>query len=239
MSAKRRDRFDEDYSPSQAVQSRQLLNGQADKLAVVFPPWHGGRRVTEALVKRLQKNNWAVLNYTFHDQILEPDIERVSQSFEAIQTEVTDNLGQINEMGQYSRVDLIGVSLGNVAMALVAEKNPEFTSATLVVPGSNLALAMWHGTRTQNIRNHLSQQGINEIDLDDAWRNLAPMSHAKAFKEKPTELVISTKDCIIPTSFQYEMSEALNDARSRVTNHYNRLGHAASVAMFCYKGGKI
>lgn len=83
------------YSPEQAILSSSLKNEGAPRLAVVFPPWHGGDEYMEMLTNRLAKNGSAVLDFDFHDQILEADIERVLQSYRYIQEVASQRLGQL------------------------------------------------------------------------------------------------------------------------------------------------
>ena len=237
--ARGKDVFSDDYSSAQAVQDRELLNPDADRLAVLFPQWHAGSWPSSSLIKRLQEQNWAVLNYDFHDQILEPNVGRVLQSFENIQTEITADLETIQGQADYQSIHFIGMSLGNVAMSLVASEFPEFSSATFVTPGSKLASSMWEGARTRAITKSLSEQGVTKEGLEADWHDLAPIKHARVFKNKTVQTLVSTRDKMIPTSYQLEMDQALVDVGSNVSTSYSRLGHAASLINFCLFSGKI
>jgi len=239
VSARGRDVFSDDYSPQQAIQSQELINPDAQKLAVIFPPWHGGGRFTDRLSERLQNRNWAVLNYNFHNQIIEPNPNRVLASYETVQAEISVHLDEIQAGAAYRYMHFIGISLGNVAMALVAKEYPDFSSATFVVPGSNLATSMWEGARTQGIAESMEQQGHTKSEVDEAWRDLAPMNNAVAFREKRVQTFISTTDRIILPHYQSQMNEALINAGSHLTSQSSRLGHGASIIKFCYFSGKI
>lgn len=227
--------FDEGYRPDLAVVDSKLTNPDAKDLAVIFPMWHGGGKAGELLVKRLSQTQ-AVLDYNFHDQILEPDIGRVPESFNAIKNRVVTDILTLRDEAGYRDINLVGLSLGSVALAMVAEELPDF-SATLVAPGSNLALCMWEGARTQGIRVAMEQKGITEEELDSAWGILAPKNHTGAFKGKKVEMLISQTDRIIPAKYQREMYNEVAKRGALVSaRKHRRLGHAATLTRFCIKG---
>lgn len=229
----------EDYTSDQAVTSCKLYNPGASKLAVVFPPWHGGGKTTQNLVSRLVGDGSAVLNCEFHDQIIEPNAERVPKSFASIQESVGSELQRLHECMGYRRIHLIGISLGNVAMTMVAEVFQDFSAATFLVAGSNLASAMWDGRRTQGIKEVLRSQGYTKAQLDEAWQDLAPKKYAPIFKDKDVQAIISKKDNLIPTSYQIEMGKELDRAGVLATKKYTNSGHAATIARFCLFSGKV
>lgn len=236
IAARGKDSFSDDYTPDQAIQSKQLLNPDSDRLAVVFPPWHGRGKITDTLLRRLQKNNWAVLNYDLHDQILEPHIDRVPESFGHIQREVAADLTQIQAEAAYERLHFIGISLGTMSMTLVAEEYPDFTSATFVLPCSELASSMWVGSRTHNIRRVLEEQGHTRTDVVEAWRELEPKTYAHRFKQKPVVTIISKKDPIILPSYQLEMNNELKNAGAKVSDKHRLRGHGATILSYCFSG---
>jgi pimeloyl-ACP methyl ester carboxylesterase len=235
LCAKAKDSFDDKYLPEHAIAGSELLNSDSNKLAVVFPPWHGGGRFIQRLVYRLRSENWAVLNYAFHDQILEPSIQRVPQSFTAIKDQVADELNTLRK-AQYERMHLIGISLGTMSMTLAASEYHEFQSATFVLPSSKLASSVWEGMRTQNIRQLLNVHGYTKSDVEEAWSELEPIKYAKDFTGKEVNTYVSSTDRIILPSFQREMVNALRERGSNLKENYSRLGHASSIINYCIRG---
>jgi hypothetical protein len=78
LCARSKDNFVSNHDPAESIIEKHLTNPTAPNLNVVFPAWHGGGNLTTRLVSRLSRED-AVLEYHFHDQVLEPDIERVKQ----------------------------------------------------------------------------------------------------------------------------------------------------------------
>ena len=225
----------EDFSPEAVILRQPIINPGGNTLSVLIPPWHGNSDgwPFDFLTKRLTKKGDAVLAYTFHDELLKPDVVQVLQSFKVVQKEVAHRLEELSN--QYNRIHLIGTSLGCAALCLIAEAYPDFDAATLVVPGSNLAYCMWNGIRTQHIRTELekSDKHWNYEDLNKVWQPIAPISHVAAFKDKPVTAYISTTDRVIPSDSQREIVGALSEAGADVTEHASRLGHLATIGKYC------
>lgn len=233
------DVLDPNYTPDQVITNRTLTKADASRLAVVFPIWHGGGRFHQALLDRLDRQGVGVLDYKFHDQIIEPNIERVLGSYAHLQATMAEDLHQLRDEFKYQKIHFTGLSLGNVAMSLVAKDFPDFTSATFVAAGSNLGRALWEGIRTQSIKRGLAEQGCTVDELDEAWRILAPMNYARQFKDKTVNAVISTRDRIIPTAYQKEMLAALENAGTKVSKRKTTKGHYYTVGTYYRFRGKI
>jgi hypothetical protein len=236
LCAKGRDSFESEYSPDDAITAVDLSSGRSgrdENLAVVFPPWHGGGAIINKLVSRLSQGG-SVLEYRFHDRILEPNIETVPKSFETIRNKIVQDLHVIK--GGFEKIQLVGLSLGNVALTLVAEEFPEYESASMIVPGSDLAACMWEGLRTRHVMEAFAKQGITKEQLRKDWKCLAPANHAAAFEDKDVSLHISSTDKIIPAVYQLEMEDSLQQAGARVSSVYRRMGHVSTLTQFCIKG---
>lgn len=232
------DIFAEDYSADQALTDLRLHNPDAPELIVTFPHWHGSSsRITNSLINRLVGSNNAVLECQFNDQILEPNVERVHQSFEYLQRTISTELHHIHET--YERIHFLGISIGNVALAMTARKFPDFSKATMVLPGSNLAASTWEGIRTQHIALELSGQGWTMSELEEAWIELAPKTNAHAFRGKDVKTIISRYDRVVPTRYQREMENSLGESGSNLTTKYTKFGHAGTIIRFCLLQGKI
>lgn len=226
---------DPNYSPSEAYKgSEDRGSPYLDKLAVVFPSWHlhTSDLFYQRFMDRLTKRGYFVRAYDFSDHILEPDIEAVLESYDKIQERVSDDLENLTKNDRFEDIHFIGASLGAVALSVVGSAFPKMTGATIVAGSSNLALSMWDGIRTVGLREALEDQGVTREELDDSWAELAPSNHAPAFTNKPTRMVVSTTDKVIPTAYQLEMADALRDAGSEVSTEHTILGHYASIAYY-------
>jgi hypothetical protein len=233
-SKKKRDRLDPDYRAEDAIVSKVLLNADASNLAVIFPPWHGVRLLTNIFAKRLVRKGYAVLLYEFNTQILVSDELRVLRSFEYIEQTIAKDISELSSA--YSKTRLIGLSLGGVALAMVASKFHDFNEVDFVVAGDDLALCMWYGARTSSLRKSFEHEKVRIRKLDSDWRSLAPENYVQYFAHKRVRLIVSRTDSIIPTSYQKKLKKDLELADATVTCRYTRLGHYLSVVRFCLTG---
>jgi hypothetical protein len=232
------DIFSNHYTADQAVEGMSLVNAEAEELVVVLPPWHGGGNVTSTLVRRLSQER-AVLNLNLHDQILEPNIDRVLQSLRQVKDRAHEELEALQDEFNYQTFHLVAISLGNVAASLLARAFGNFSTATLVMPASDLAASMWDGQRTQNIRRSFEEQGIKKDDLIEAWEELAPKNYATDFKHNGVTVYTSKPDKIIPYYYQRKMVDSLEAVGNEPMVKSSGVGHAATIIRFCMAGSKI
>jgi hypothetical protein len=232
----RGDIFTPDYTPQQAVTLRKYLNEAGRNLCVLFPPWHGGGRAYEQLIKRLITRNNAVLAYYFHNEILRPNTEHVRNSFTYICDTVVKELTETVATHDYEHVRFIGLSLGVPALAMVSSKFSGFDSVTMVPGASSLARSAWYGIRTQHIRTGIEQLGDSLYDVELAWIDLAPATHIGSLIGKDVSLLLSSTDRIIPSIYQQEYADLATMAGLETNVRTTRLGHYATIGSFCLYG---
>jgi len=223
------------YTPNQAVVGYQDSGPlDANELVGIIPAWHTHLEepTYKALAFWLGQQGFAVRRYDLSDHILSPSLEDTLASHKHTQDYVADDLEKIVESRGYRAVHLFGESIGVVSEALIADRLSAFTTATIVCGSSNLALSMWHGSRTVRVRQELQEQGVDARTIDEAWHDLAPKTHVKAFSGKPVRMIISLNDTIVPTVYQHEMATELVGAGSRLQVRYTRLGHYAAIGRF-------
>lgn len=231
--------LDDTYRPEQAIVGRTLRDEDNQRLTVVFPHWRGKGKLYDALGRRLSRQGSAVLTYQFHNQILEPRVDRVIDSFMYIKDSVLADIKELVRTHKYKEVSLIALSLGNASLALVASEFQEFTSATMVVVGSSLARGAWEGSLTHQLQADIAAQNMDEASLDEIWRQLNPIEHVGAFTGKDVLLYQSGVDTVIPVPLQHEMAAGLEAAGAHLEARYAHIGHAASITNFCLRSSPI
>lgn len=224
---------DQDYNPSNIVMTHELINQSTDRLAVIFPPWNGGGRAINLLAERVVRRGYTVLKLASHPRILEPNVNNVLTAYRLIRDQTADLIDHTIDQSRYDKPWFIGPSLGNVALTMTASIFPDFAKASMAVAGSNLATCLWRGIRTQPIAKELLSQGVDMMQLEEAWNELAPINNLKTFQGKPVDMLISTTDRVIPTQYQRAMHEGLVEAGANVTVRETALGHYAATGLFC------
>ncbi|HEX5448204.1 MAG TPA: hypothetical protein VFW90_03345 [Candidatus Saccharimonadales bacterium] len=225
--------LDPGYKAHYAIKGHKLLNRRAGKLAVIFPGWHTHKFPTDILARRLVKRGWAVLLYDFHDQILEPDDETVADSFHFIRDTITSDIKRLTTKRAYRQIHFISISLGTVPMTLVADSFGHFTSATFVAAGDDLAVDMWHGLRTLDLRDEFLKEHIGMRKLDKDWKEEIPVKHLRHFAGKPVRVILSKNDKFILPKYQYKFVEDLKRLNDLVDLRTRRLGHLLTIVRYC------
>lgn len=231
--------IDPDYKPEQAIASSDLLNPNGRKLVVIFPHWGARGMLFEKLKKRYAKQGWAVLAYRFSDRLLEAQDGTVVESFLHIQKTIANDLEKLCSKHNYEEVRFVAISIGSVAMNMVADKFDRFTTATIVVGGDDLANDMWHSFRALNLRQAFQRQHIGIKTLDKHWYKIAPKNHVGSFSGKEVNFLLSLSDMIILTKYQYALVDAIREAGGNVNLKSTRFGHIFTIARFCYFGSPV
>lgn len=187
------------YRAEQAISgvSYRKASPQSDTLTVVFPPWHAPGWFMQRVQHRLARRG-DVLSYNFSGDILSDESRQVKDSFEFIADTVSNDVRCLNSEKQVSLVNLLGFSLGNVALSMTAEQLDSFHAITMVVPGTDLLTGLWHGKRTQLVRAGLERKGNTYEQLKAEWSQLAPIAHIDVMRGHPLKLVLAEDDIIIP-----------------------------------------
>ncbi|HSW90948.1 MAG TPA: hypothetical protein VLH84_02160 [Patescibacteria group bacterium] len=237
---------DPSYSPGHVIRGIQIVNPDAERLSVVFPPWHGGGVYGNVLASRIANHRdpdgsqSAVWTYDFADDIIHPSVDGVLAGYRTIRDRVARDLDSAVGPGRlYRSVDIYSVSLGTVAASVVASAYPNFRAATMVVPGSSLAHCLWEGVRTQALRAALvaNHAGLDVDALHDAWRELTTLHSITSFAGKAALVVRSWSDNIIPRDYQTQVMAQLVAAGARVESpRATSFGHYATAANYCLRG---
>lgn len=228
-----------DFKPKDAIRSRKLLGGNQEKLVVIFPAWGAKGLLFEKLKKRYLKDGWAVLAYQFHDQLLEAQDETVVESFFYIQKTIANDLEKLQSKDNYKEIKFVGISLGNVAMNMVADRFHKFNEATVVVGGDDLAKDMWYGFRTSDIRQGFERQHISIKMLGKHWNKIAPKNHVRGFSGKKVIFLLAKNDMMILPKYQYSLANAVKEAGGEVAVKSTRFGHAVTIFRFCIFGTPV
>lgn len=232
------DVFDDCFESANVITERQLINPGQDTLVVMFPPWHSGNPYYDQFADRLSQRH-TVLKYQFHDQIIEPNADRVLESHEHIQGQIPREISEIQADLNIKRTHLLGISIGNVALTRAASALDSFDSATIALAADCLADSMWQGIRTQEIKRTLEEQGMTRPKLIDKWRALAPIAYAKSFQGKQVRIVASRRDAVMPTENQIKFINGLSGSEVDLSVKHVWTGHYLTVLRQCISRGTI
>ena len=218
------------------IARQELFNPDGWRLNVLFLPWHAGVKPFSWLIQRLMRKDEAVVVYYFAEEILSADAIAVKNLYKQIEKEIPPRLTSIRDLYKYKEVRLIGMSLGNVALGVVANVWHEFSSVIQVCTASSLAKSVWDGDRTVDIRNIFEANKYNLINIESTWNEIEPINNIEAFLNKPMTIVVSQTDTSIPTHLQWDYVNGARAIGIRPKIKNSRLGHYGTIIVFCLFG---
>lgn len=200
------------------------------RLTVVFGFWNAPVRSLLQTAKSLEAKSSDVLLFDLNPDILYQQPAHVRKSFEILSKGAIARVSDLVDEYPYTSIDLLGFSLGNVPLCMTARQLQSFHSATMVVPGSDIAICLWEGARTQRLREAFVLDDITLETLQKEWQILAPASHAKAFRNHHVTVYLSKGDRFIPYKYGLEFVAALENAGVKPAVKTSRIvGHALTI----------
>jgi len=174
---------------------------QGRRAVVLLPHWNSDAISYVALCRVLNLLGIAVLRLSmpYHDIRMPAEIGRavyavsanVGRTLDAARQGVIDIrccLDWLEQQG-YTRLGIVGTSLGSCYAFLAAAHDPRVGVAVFNHASTYFADVVWHGQSTRHIR-----QGIEEkIDLEElrlAWLAISPMSYFEQFSRWPKKSLV-------------------------------------------------
>ncbi len=206
-------------------------------LCVLIPPWKTEADYYKPVRKRIHDAGYSCLEYKITSPLISPDYEYTRNAFKEVIDSVKSGIEKMVNQYGFKEVQVIGVSIGCVEAAMIANHNPHVTKLVLVAPGSDLAESMWYGLKTQNVRRLFEEKGITLPFLKEAWRDLAPENNFHGLDGKEIEIYISKSDVNIPYRYGKKLADAMiaHGLHPRV-NENKYLGHYLTVLKYLWKG---
>lgn len=227
--------FDDKYGADQAIVSATFVpHLNSKRLTVVFPPWHFPEWLAKKVVSKIVKSGSNVLVYQFNSGILDDDIITVKNSFEYIALAISEDVKALRALHGLHWPNLLGFSLGNVALAITTEKLERFNHVTMIVPGSELAGPFWNNWRTRRLRNVIRSEGYKLEDIQKEWIDMAPATHANKFNGHPIHIVLAKKDKFIPYSYGKRLVDELSELNPKLTFTTRPFGHLLTILSYEY-----
>lgn len=228
--------FVDDNGKRKFIARQALCNPNGWRLNVLFLPWHAGVMPFSRLIRRLTRKGEAVVVYYFAEEILSADAAAVKSFYEQVKNEIPGRLSAIIHRYNFKKVRLIGMSLGNVALGVVANVWHGFDSAIQVCTASSLAKSVWEGDRTVDIRSIFEANSCGLHTIESTWQEIEPINTSKAFLNKQVTIVVSQSDTSIPTHLQWEYIKGLQAMGIRPKVNKSNLGHYGTIIKFCLIG---
>ena len=206
-------------------------------LCVLIPPWKVKTDFFVLIRKRIYEAGYSCLEYKIESALLSPDYKYTHDAFKEVIDSVRLDIDKMTDQYGFKQVQVIGISIGCVEAAMIANFNKNVSKLVLVAPGCDLAQSMWYGLKTRNIRKLFEEQGITLDFLVEVWRDLAPENNFLGLKGKEIEVYLSQSDVNIPYRFGKRLVDQMKLHGLTPDIYENKyLGHYLTVLDYLWKG---
>lgn len=162
---------------------------------------------------------------TYADYMLSPNLGRTMQS---MRQAVIDGrqLIRIAHRAGYSKVSVLGISLGSWVAGLIAAHDTAVEKAALFLTAGDLAEMVWTGRATQHIRASLEGR-IGLLDIQRAWAPLNLENYVAQLSRPGLELqsVLASRDRVVLPVLSERLVQRLQDAGARTNVMRLNCGH--------------
>ena len=187
--------------PENNLVNARWFPARGRRAVVLLPHWNSDAIAYTGLCRAMNLMGIAVLRLSmpYHDIRMPADTRRadyavsanIGRTLDACRQAVVDVrccLDWLEQQG-YSRLGILGTSLGSCYSFLAAAHDPRIRVAAFNHASTNVADVVWHGQSTRHIREGLEAQ----IDLDRLralWSGISPISYFEQFARWPKKSLI-------------------------------------------------
>jgi dienelactone hydrolase len=188
------------YAENNRVNAR-WFPARGRRAVVLLPHWNSDAIAYTGLCRVLNLLGIAVLRLSmpYHDIRMPAEIGRadyavsanIGRTLDATRQAVVDArccLDWLEQRG-YSRLGIVGTSLGSCYAFLAAAHDPRIRVAAFNHASTYFADVVWHGQSTRHIRQGIEEK-IGLEELRNAWLAISPMAYFEQFARWPKKSLI-------------------------------------------------
>ena len=187
--------------PENNLANARWFPARGRRAIVLLPHWNSDAIAYTSLCRVLNMLGIAVLRLSmpYHDIRMPAEISRadyavsanIGRTLDAARQGVLDIrccLDWLEQQG-YSRLGIVGTSLGSCYAFIAAAHDPRIRVAAFNHASTYFADVVWHGQSTRHIRQGIEQQ-IDLEELRRAWLAISPMSYFNQFSRWPKKSLV-------------------------------------------------
>jgi dienelactone hydrolase len=187
--------------PENNLVNARWFPARGRRAIVLLPHWNADAVAYVSLCKVLNMLGISVLRLSmpYHDIRMPAEISRadyavsanIGRTLDAVRQGVVDIrccLDWLEEQG-YSRLGILGTSLGSCYAFIAAAHDPRIRVAAFNHASTYVADVVWHGQSTRHIRQGMESQ-ITLETLRQSWLAVSPMAYFNQFSRWPRKSLI-------------------------------------------------
>lgn len=186
-----------------------LLNKKSKKVLFILPHWLSGKILYRRLINKL-KNKYTIIVYRMPNKILNDDIKSTLKYFDKAKKDIIKITDYLENKG-YKHFSILGVSLSGILAFIVANSDKRFKKIIFNLPGSDLAKCFWESSSlvTKLIRRKMEAGNIDFKNLENSWKNLAPVNNIQNLNKRKILIQLGKNDKVIPYKYGLELLNAM------------------------------
>ena len=202
--------------------SRSGPKAGSSAAVLVMPQWNADPDGHVGLCRLLAWNGMSALRLSlpYHDQRMPPELHRadyivsanVARTVQVCRQAVLDARRAIGWLAShgYSRIGILGTSLGSCLALLTAAHEPLIRAEALNHISPLFADVVWRGLSTRHVRDGL--EGHIELDLLRAlWKPISPQWYLERLRDRQTLLVYARYDLTFPRDLSEDLVRAFRE----------------------------
>jgi esterase/lipase len=210
-----------------------------DKVVLLLGGWTYQPWLLGIFGRLLALNGFYCVAYTYDDEVFSPDYKKTLVSLTSIKDAILEHIEALKAEGR-DTFYVFGTSLGTILATMVANESPDVSKVILNTTGADVAKSVWTWDSVKPWFKHaLVKQGLEEKDLVEHWRTIAPVNNIRNLKRKPTLVYLAQNDRTIPFDqgrILVSKLDVLDVPYEVVINRH--LGHAAAGLLNLTKAGR-
>lgn len=198
-------------------------------ITFIFSPWQSGEIMQTWIMKQVPRKS-IVYSISPTSLLLNDPVATSEICLRVCEEASTFVQKAVEEDNHVKNIRIIGLSIGTGVAAYVANtlyKQLKIASVDLICPGAELSTALWHGSRTANLRSEYEANGYTLTDIQKMWSKVDLINNLDFAREVTVRVSYSKSDTVIipeQTKKVIEKLKSLNPDGIRVKENYF-LGH--------------
>jgi hypothetical protein len=173
------------------------IESDSKELCIICPPWGFAKYAITPLTSKLSDAKISYLIYSVDQNLLSADYRATRKYMKSVIKIIEHDTRHAMKMHKFSKITIVGLSLGTVYATSVANKIREINRVILVTPGNSIGEIVWDALFTGNLRTAFKRRGVTAEKLDIYSRSINPENNVSNLRGKEVIIYASKADLII------------------------------------------
>ena len=176
------------------------IESESTELCVICPPWGFAKYAIRPLESKLTDAKISYIIYSVDQNLLSADYKATRKYMREVIRIIEHDTRQALKLHNFSKVTIVGLSLGTVYATSVGNRIKEINRVILITPGNSIGEIVWDALFTNKLRKTFEERGVSAEKLDRYSKSINPENNVKGLRGKEIIIYASKSDLIISFS---------------------------------------